>query len=367
MPADLNDYFKNRGGGDKGPGNNKPLGSGGGGGRKPPEAPEFLKEFGKKTGWLYALIAIVALFVIAKPFIVINSGEVGIKSTAGKFESDPLTPGFHIFIPFVQEVRIVDAKVRSINYTSNAQHNMANIRESGVLNASSITALDMRGLLISIDITVQYRLKPDTAPQTIATYGYAWEEKIVNPIVRDVVRAVVGSYKAEELPAKRKEIADAIRLGIEGQVDAKTGSPVELTTVNLREIILPPKIVEQIERVQIAKQEGDRVKLEVLRAEQEAEKIAALAKGKADARIIQAKGLADSIRIEADAKAYENIEIGKSLTAEMLHLKQIEVQGKFNEALKTNTNAQIFLTPGGSTPNIWVDSKSRQKKISAEN
>ncbi len=364
MPADLNDYFKNRGGGSKKP----PSGGGnntGGGGRKPPKTPEFIKDFGKKTGFLYVLIALIALFVIAKPFVVINSGEVGIKSTAGKFETDPLTPGFHIFIPFLQQVRIVDTKVRSINYTSNAQHNMANIRESGVMNASTITALDKRGLLISIDITVQYRLKPESAPQTIATYGYAWEEKIVNPIVRDVVRAVVGSYKAEELPVKRNEIATQIRAGIESQIDAKTGSPVALTTVNLREIILPPKIVEQIERVQIAKQEGDRVQLEVIRAVQEAEKVAALAKGQADARIIQARGQADAIKIEADAKAYENTKIGKSLTGEMLRLKEIEVQGKFNDALKTNTNAQIFLTPGGSTPNIWVDSKSRQKKISA--
>ncbi len=366
MPADLNDYFKNRGGGNKKP----PSGGGGnntgGGGRKPPQTPEFIKDFGKKTGFLYALIALIALFVIAKPFVVINSGEVGIKSTAGKFETDPLTPGFHVFIPFLQQVRIVDTKVRSINYTSNAQNNMANIRESGVMNASTITALDKRGLLISIDITVQYRLKPESAPQTIATYGYAWEEKIVNPIVRDVVRAVVGSYKAEELPVKRNEISTQIRAGIESQVDAKAGSPVTLTTVNLREIILPPKIVEQIERVQIAKQEGDRVQLEVIRAKQEAEKVAALAKGQADARIIKAKGQADAIKIEADAKAYENIEIGKSLTSEMLRLKEIEVQGKFNEALRTNTNAQIFLTPGGSTPNIWVDSKSRQQKISAE-
>jgi len=364
MPADLNDYFKKRGGGDKRPpsGNNS-----GGGGRKPPEAPEFLKDFGKKTGWLYALMALIALFVIAKPFTIINSGEVGIKSTAGKFQADPLTPGFHVFLPFLQQVRVVDTKVRSINYTSKPHDNIAIGRETGVMNTSSITALDKRGLLISIDITVQYRLKPTTAPQTIATYGYAWEEKIINPIVRDVVRAVVGSYKAEELPVKRNEIATQIRAGIEEQVSAKAGSPVELTTVNLREIILPAKIVEQIERVQIAKQEGDRVRLEVIRAEQEAEKVAALAKGQADARIIQAKGQADSIKIEADAKAYENIKIGKSLTPEMLRLKQIEVQGKFNDALKSNTNAQIFLTPGGSTPNIWVDSKGKQKKTSTQN
>jgi len=362
MPADLNDYFnKNKGGGDKKP--ERPQ-------RPKKDTPNFLNEFGKKTGFLYALIALIALLVIAKPFVVINSGEVGIKATAGKYEKDPLRPGLHFFMPFLQQVMVVDTKVRSINYTGTRGHDMSSPSfkmggSSGVMNVPSISALDARGLLISMDITVQYRLKPDTAPQTIATYGTSWEEKIVNPITRDIVRNVVGSYKAELLPLKRNEIAAEIKMGIEKQINAKSGQPVELATVNLREIILPPKIVEQIERVQIAKQEGDRVQLEVIRAKQEAEKKAALAQGVADARKIKAQGNADAIKIEADAKAYENIEVAKSLTDDILRLKQIEVQGKFNEALSVNKDAKIFLTPGGATPNIWVDSKDKVKTTTA--
>ena len=258
MPADLNDYFNK---GNKGSGGN---GGGGNGPQKPKrpkrDTPNFLNEFGKKTGWLYALMGLVALLVIAKPFVVINSGEVGIKATAGKYEKDPLRPGLHLFIPFLQQVMVVDTKVRSINYTGSVGHDMSSSSKrlgmggaAGVMNVPSISALDARGLLISMDITVQYRLKPDTAPQTIATYGTSWEEKIVNPIVRDIVRNVVGRYKAENLPLKRNEIAAEIKMGIEKQINAKSGQPVELRTVNLREIILPPKIVEQIERVQIAK------------------------------------------------------------------------------------------------------------------
>jgi regulator of protease activity HflC (stomatin/prohibitin superfamily) len=354
MPADLNDYFNKKGGGNK-----KDSGGNSGGGK--PTPPEFLKDFSKKTGLLYLLMALVVIFIIAKPFVVIESGEVGIKATAGKYEPEPLGPGFHVFLPFIQTVKIVDTKVRSINYTTKPTDNMAFGRETGVRNASPITALDKRGLLISIDITVQYRLRPETAPQTIATYGFAWEEKIINPIVRDVVRSVIGQYKAEELPVKRNEIAAQIREGIEEQIEKKKGHPVELATVNLREIILPPKIVEQIERVQIAKQEADRVKLEVERAKQEAEKKAALAQGDADARKIRAQGAADAMKIEADAKAFENKVIGESLTAEILSLKQIEVQGKFNEALRENRDSKIFLTPGGSVPNIWIDAKDKQK------
>ncbi len=40
-------------------------------------------------------------------------------------------------------------------------------------------------------------------------------------------------------------------------------------------------------------------------------------------------------------------------------------QMKFNEALRVNRDAQIFLTPGGAVPNIWVDSKSAKRVISA--
>ena len=125
---------------------------------------------------------------------------------------------------------------------------------------------------------------------------------------------------------------------------------------------MPPKVKEQIERVQIAKQEAERTKYEVERANQEALKKAALAKGNAEAIKIEAQGKADAVKIEADAQAYSNSEIAKSLTGNLLSLKQIEIQRNFNEALKENKDAKIFLTPGGAVPNIWVDTKDKAKQ-----
>ncbi|WP_458700747.1 prohibitin family protein [Sulfurospirillum sp. 1307] len=357
MPADLNDYF------------NKKNGNSGGddGGNRGPnrniEPPQFLKDFSKKAGFLYVLIGIVVLLVIAKPFVVINSGEVGIKATAGKFEPIPMNPGFHLFIPFLQKIFVVDTKVRIMNYTSGEDIEISR-RGTGIKNKNAISVLDARGLPVSIDLTVQYKLSPSTAPQTIATWGLAWEDKIINPVVRDIARNVVGQYTAEELPVKRNEIAAKIDQGIRTNIDAQPGQPVELLTVQLRNIILPQKIKDQIERVQIAKQEAERTKYEVERANQEAKKAAALATGKANARKIEAQGQADAVKIEADANAYANMEIAKSITPNLLKLRQIEVQGKFNEALKTNKDAKIFLTPGGAVPNIWVDTKNTQKATS---
>ncbi len=360
MPADLNDYFKKKNGGSGG--NNS---GGGGDDRRPPninlEPPEFFKNLGKKAGLLYALIGIIVLLVIAKPFIVINSGEVGIKATTGKYEPIPMEPGFHLFLPFVQKVFIVDTRVRIMNFTSSEDVSSFNQRGSGIQSNNAISVLDNRGLPVSLDLTVQYKLEASSAPQTIATWGLAWEDKIISPVVRDVVRSVVGKYTAEKLPQMRNEIAIKIEEGIRADIEAQPGQPVKLLTVQMREIILPTKIKDQIERVQVAKQEAERTKYEVERANQEALKNAALAQGDAQAREIRAQGQANAVKIEAEADAYANREISKSLTPKLLNLRQIEVQGKFNEALSVNKDAKIFLTPGGAVPNIWVDTKNPQK------
>ena len=354
MPID-NDYFKNRQNNNGGGSNN----NGGGGNYQPPfEPPEFFKNLGKKAGFIYAGIILVAAMFLFKPFVIIESGQVGIIVTTGKYSEEPLRPGFHLYIPVFQKVIVVDTKVRLINYAS--VEAMGGFDQSIRVNPA-INILDARGLPVSIELTVQYRLTADGAPNTIANWGLSWEDKIINPVVRDIVRNVVGNYTAEELPTKRNEIAVKIQAGIEKEINGLAGQPVLLQSVQLREIVLPQKIKDQIERVQIANQESERVRYEVLRAKQEAEKRAAKATGDAEANRIEAKGRADAVTIEAKAQAAANKAIAQSLTPNLLKMQQIEVQGKFNEALKTNKDAKIFLTPGGSTPNIWVDTKDKSR------
>ena len=363
MPID-NDYFKNRQNNSNKGSNNSGGNNKGGGDYQPPfEPPEIFKNFGKNTMFIYIAIAIAILIFVVKPYTVINSGEIGIKVTTGKYETDPLRPGFHLYIPTIQKIIVVDTKVRLINYKS--IEGMTGF-DSGIKINPAINILDARGLPVSIELTVQYKLTPDGAPATIATWGLSWEDKIVNPVVRDIVRNIVGGYKAEDLPTKRTEIATLIEDGIRETIENLANRPVSIESVQLREIGLPSKIKEQIERVQIANQESERVKYEVLRTKQEAEKRAAKAIGDAEANRIEAQGRADAVAIEAKAQAEANTLISASLTKNLLELEQIKVQGKFNDALRVNRDAKIFLTPGGSTPNIWVDTKNARQRTTAK-
>jgi regulator of protease activity HflC (stomatin/prohibitin superfamily) len=364
MPADMNDYFKkkkprssmnnNSSGDNNSQGNfENPLGG-----------------MGKGSSWILVLIAALFGLFLLKPFTIINSGEVGIKINTGKFEEKPLEPGLHFFIPVLQKIVPVNTRIRLITYSNvntSALGDGYRSYEGGLKRNPAITVLDRRGLTVNIDIAVQYRLRAESAPQTIEKWGTSWEEKIINSKVREVVRDVIGQYTAEQLPEMRNEIAAAIETKVKESVNELPNKPVILTSVELRTINLPPKIKDQIERVQIAKQEVTIAEQMKEKAKQEAQRKAEIAKGEAERNRIEAQGEADKIRIEAEEQAKANKLLSDSLTPGLLQLEQIKTQAKFNEALKVNKDAQIFLTPGGAVPNIWVDAKGKeQKTISAE-
>ena len=366
MASDMNDYFNKKKSEGSGGFGKKSTGSSGGGngGGKGPQMPEINLNFGGgKAGLAYFLIAIILMLVMAKPFTIIEEGQRGILSTNGKYQDQALLPGLHFIVPVIQKVYVVDTKVRIINYASRIE---TSGRKSGISSKPAVTVLDRRGLPVTIELTVQYRLNSQFAAQTISNWGFSWEDKIINPVVRDVVRNVVGKYDAESLPQIRNKIAAEIDKGVRDSVSGLKNSPAVLQSVQLREIGLPTKVKEQIERVQVAKQEVQKAEQDVQRAKQEALKRAAEAEGIAQKKRIEAQGKADAVTIEADAQAKANLLIAQSLTSKLLQLEQIKVQGKFNEALSINKDAKIFLTPGGSTPNIWVDTKDAQKRVTAK-
>jgi len=360
MPADMNDYFKKK----------KPSG----GGNNTPTPPSFENPFSNMPkgipSWLIIVGLLIIAFLIFKPFTIVNSGEVGIKVTTGKFKEEPLNPGLHFYLPIFEKIIPVNTRVRMITY-SNENKQIINDGysqyEGGLRRNPAIRVMDNRGLDVDIDLAVQYHLRPESAPKTIATWGTAWEDKIINTKVREIVRDVIGKYAAENLPQKRTEIAKEIQDRVRKKVEAIPGKPVVLDSVELRNIELPSKIKTKIEELQAEKQNVMIAEQQKDRAKREAERKAEIARGEAEKRRIEAQGKADQIRIEAGAQAKANEIIATSLTDKLLQMEQIHTQGKFNDALRVNKDAQIFLTPGGAVPNIWVDAKGKeQKAISAQ-
>lgn len=325
---------------------------------------------GKGASVVVVILLILFVMVVFKPFAIINSGEVGIKVRTGKFNEEPLNPGLHFYIPIFEKIIPVNTRIRLITYSTTEINTIGDNYakgsyisqeefEGGLKRNPSIQVLDKRGLTVNIDLAVQYSIKASSAPKTIETWGASWEEKIINSKVREVVRDVIGQYTAEQLPEMRNEMASAIQTKVNDKVNSIEGQPVVLSSVELRNIDLPLKIKDQIERVQIAKQEVTIAEQQKEQSKQEAQRKAEIAKGEAERNRIEAQGQADKIRIEAQEQAKANKLISDSLTPQLIELEHIKAQMKFNEALQVNKDAKIFLTPGGAVPNIWVDAPSR--------
>lgn len=233
MPIDLNEHLRQKNKNYK-PQNENNNDSGGNNGNNRnkgfqnyPKMPSLNMPSGKKMAAIYILIILIALLFLLKPFTIINSGEVGVKITTGEFDPTPLQPGIHFFIPGIQKIIPVNTKVRIAEFTSADNQNYRN-RDEGSIRDKAISVLDSRGLSVSVELAVQYRLDPLGVPQTIATWGQNWEERIIIPVIREIVRNVVGSFPAEELPTKRNEIATLIDQRFRENINSLENRPVQL-------------------------------------------------------------------------------------------------------------------------------------------
>ncbi|RAX57518.1 hypothetical protein CCZ01_05925 [Helicobacter monodelphidis] len=366
MPIDLNEHLKNKkqNSSNKSPLDEEPKNP------TPPRRPnqnrgggsfDISGVFDKRFSLLYIFIGIVLFFVLVRPYAVIDEGFVGIKVTTGEFDFEkPLYPGLHFYIPGYQRIDKVDTRVKILSF-SDSDEGGARGSNQATISRPAVNTFDAKGLPVFIDLSVQYSLAPERVPETISLYTADWDRRLVIEPTLGIVRNAVGRYTAEEIPGKRDEISLKINQLMQQHFQNLKNQPVQFVAADLKAVLLPPSVQESIQKAQVAKQEADRVKNEIQKVKNEAEKVAAQARGEAEAKRLNAQGLADAIMIEAEAKAKANQAVRESLSRELLQLRQIEVQGQFNEALKMNKDAKIFLTPGGAVPNIWVDSVDKQR------
>jgi len=307
------------------------------------------------------IISLIIFILVASSIVRIETGSVGIKSIFGKYEEKELQPGLHFVNPFTTDVIIVDTHVHAITY----KKGMHGEKDNGVIYLPDIVVRDSRGLPVSVELTVQYKLKPEFAAEMYAKWGENWEEKLINPVVRSAVRDVIGKYAAEEIPSHRSEIEQAIISRIQKEILKNSNGWVEVIGVNMRKITLPQSVMEKIQEVQKASLEAQKMKqmIVIAQRQQQAEKIQAeteklkkviaaqaeaqerieRAKGLAESKKLQAKAEADALLMKAEAQAKANQMIAKSLTPQLIELKRIEVMKEQAKALANNPNIKIWV------------------------
>jgi regulator of protease activity HflC (stomatin/prohibitin superfamily) len=184
---------------------------------------------------------------------------------------------------------------------------------------SGMRVLSSNGLEISLDVSVLYQPKIDELGILHKTKGENYLNIVIVPEIRAVARSVIGRYTPEQLySTKRDAIQNEIFEETKKKVDPQH---VQINSVLVRDVTLPPSIKEAIQRKLTQEQEALEYEFRLEKARQEAEKV----------------------RIEAEGKALANRILNASLTRNILLEKGIEATLTLSES----PNAKVIVIGSG--------------------
>ena len=237
------------------------------------------------------IIAIIVTFVlIAKSVVTIDAGHAGVlyKLNGGVDpETEPLGEGINFVAPWNSVIEY-------------------EVRQQEVPERMSV--LSSNGLDIKLDASVLYQ--PDVAnlARLHKEKGKNYLSRVLQPAIRSAARSVGGRYTPEQLySSKRDAIQEEIFLETKKIVETQY---IQLNSILIRDVTLPPTIKQAIERKLKQEQESLEYEFRLVTASKEAEKVIIEAKGKADANKILSASLTDKILqdkgIEATTKLAES-------------------------------------------------------------
>lgn len=259
---------------------------------------------------------VVLLLVLFGSFYIIQAGERGVLLTFGKPNSIAQTEGLHFKIPLAQTIIKMDIKTQKY-----------------VVEKAGAASSDLQ--TVTTDVTVNYFISPDTVPELYTKVGTNYEDKIIQPAVLEIVKAVTAQYTAEELITKRPEVKEKIDTLLR---DRLAQFNINVQTVSITNFDFSESFNNAIEAKVTAEQNALAAKNKLAQVEYEAQQ-----------RVAQAEGEARAIQIQADAIRSQ----GGEAYVQLQSIKQWD--GHLPLIMSSNTmpfiNMNNLIPSGGSNSN----------------
>ena len=240
----------------------------------------------KKKSVRIALIIGVSLlfFMILKPWVQIGAGERGVVLNFGAVKQDVLGEGLHFRVPIMQRVVPMDVKVQKA--TTDATASSSNLQE------------------VSSTVAINFHIIPDKANIVYQTIGIEFKERIIDPAVQEVVKAVSARYSAEDLITKRSAVSDAMKSTLTERLLVHNIAVDALSIVGFS---FSKIYMDAIESKQTAEQLAMKAQRDLERIKIEGEQKITSAKAEAEALRLQRENISPDLielrKIEANLEA----------------------------------------------------------------
>jgi regulator of protease activity HflC (stomatin/prohibitin superfamily) len=256
---------------------------------------------------------LIMILLFFRPFVQIGAGERGVVMNFGAVQDTVLDEGLHFRIPIMQSIVAVDVKVQK--------------SESEAAAASS----DLQD--VSSKVALNYHIMPDKANIVYQTIGIAFKERIIDPAVHEVVKAVTAKYTAEELITKRPAVSDAMKTALTERLLMHN---IAVDAFSIVGFSFSKIFMEAIESKQTAEQLA-------LKARRDLDRI----KIEAEQKITAAKAEAESLRLQR-----------ANISADLIELRKIEANLK---AIEKWNGILPQVTGSGAVPFIGVGEQVKTK------
>ncbi len=249
-----------------------------------------------KTGMIVAIvvIAIVALIVVLSAGAVVPAGSTGVVVTLGSVSENTYAEGFHLKIPFVQQVEIVSNKIQV--YETDA----------------SAVSKDLQ--TVNSKIAVNFRVRSDASASIYKNIGADYQQVILMPAVQESMKAISAKYTAEQLITERNQVGQEIKEQLEAKV---SDYGIQIEKFNIVNFDFSAEFNNAIEQKQVAEQN-------LLKTKTEQEEQLVIADADAQKKIKAANAEASAIKAKADAQAEANKVISESLNDQLLRYQMLE-------------------------------------------
>lgn len=236
-------------------------------------------------GFRVGVIVVAVLIVLYLSTAVVPAGHVGVKDFFGQVSDKVLQPGISLVLPGTRVLRF-SIQTREI-------------KETAAVPTSE-------GLIVNLDVSLLFRLRPDAAARIYKTVGRQFEQVVIDPQLRSAIRDVTAEYEAKFLySASREMVAQNMFRHMKNALDPRG---IEAEQVLLRSVQLPPLLTTAIQEKLQAEQQAQRMRFVLDRERQEAERKRVEGQGIADFQTIVAKG------ISAELLKWKAIEVAHELS-----------------------------------------------------
>ncbi len=214
---------------------------------------------------LYGFGGLILLILFFGTFFTIPAGYCGILTTFGAASPSVLAPGLHFKMPLIQGVVKMNVQVQKNQLTEHA------------------ASLDLQD--VETTVATNWNINDSDASWIFQRIGLesVLNDRIIQPVVSNAVKAVVAHYNAEELVTRR----DQVRMQIEEQI-RKNLKPyhvnVDVDGVSITDFQFSADYASAIEKKQVAQQRAQQAEYELQQAKVEAERQVAQAQGQAEAQ-----------------------------------------------------------------------------------